>query len=143
LEEGQAEQALAALDKVTIPETADPREPAMLLFLQARCHRLLGNVAKAEVYERQYRAMDSDIQQLRSALDQASAAGQKPEMHRKSGLICVRLGSFSEAVQWLSAVLQANPNDKIAHQALAECYSRRNDPESHERAEYHRQQAQK
>ena len=41
--------------------------------------------------------------------------------------------------RWLQVILQRNPNDRKANQALLDYYAQRNDPESQRRAEALRQ----
>src|SRR5262249_8920838 len=103
----------------------------------------LGNTAKAEETERQYQVMSDDMLQLGRALEHASVAGRDPQLLSRIGLLYYRLGSYTEAIQWLNAALRANPDDKICHQALADCYSHFPDPESQKQAENHRRRAEK
>jgi tetratricopeptide (TPR) repeat protein len=141
LDEGRAEEALATLKTIDIPETPDLRERSMLLFLTAKAHRLLGQLDQAAELERQYREMDGDIQKLGSAMESATAPGQDPNLQRKIGLLYLRLHNATEAQRWFDAVLKVNPDDKIIHRALADYFDSRSDAESRERAAEHRAKA--
>lgn len=118
LDDEKPEEALATLGKVDTRNSADPRERAMLLSLQAKAHRLLGHVAEAEACERRFRAMDDDIQQLGAALGKATKPGDKLALQRQIGLLYLRLGDYDEAQHWFNAVLRVKPDDKIVQQAL-------------------------
>ena len=133
LEDGEGEKALATLGRINArKKSADPRERGMLLSLQAKTLRYLGRTLEAETYERQFRVLNDDLQQLATALGNITNPADQLNLRRQVGLLYLRLGYFDEAQQWLEAVRRARPDDKIVQQALDECQRKVSEAESPE-----------
>jgi predicted Zn-dependent protease len=83
--------------------------------------------------------IEADLILLEKTLDEMSKAPNDAGPRRRAGEICLRNGQVAEGLRWLSGVLDMNPNDKPAHQILADFYESQGDTRQ---AELHRRLAQ-
>jgi tetratricopeptide (TPR) repeat protein len=94
-------------------------------FLFEQCLRQTGKIAQADEQLAKLKRLEADWNALHEITTiKMGAAPQDPELAYQAGVLLMRLGDESNAVQWLQRALQINPNHAPSHRALADYYER-------------------
>jgi tetratricopeptide (TPR) repeat protein len=136
-ERGRLEEALAWL-RVAEGGKADPRETAHQLSLVLG---RMGKSAQAAAYEERFKKIDAASGALEKTLMAILTEPRNPALRHQMGVAHLTLGHEEQAIKWFLSALYEDPAYKPSHQALADYYARRTDPESVRLAAFHRRRA--
>jgi tetratricopeptide (TPR) repeat protein len=128
------DKALTWLKKA---EAVAPLEGDILNALVLACRRL-GRQAEAEAYQHRLDKVQKETARLDEARRQIIRTPNEVGPRYEAGVLCLRLDRAQEALGWLLAVLDLDPDHRATHQALADCYAKLGEPR---RAAYHRSRA--
>jgi tetratricopeptide (TPR) repeat protein len=137
LEGGRLEEALRWL-RLAERGKADEGETAHQLSLVLR---RLGKSAEADAQEKRFQKIDAANRALEKNLTAMLKTPRDPALRHQMGVAHLTLGHEEQAVKWFLSALYEDPAYKPSHQALADYYARRTDPESVRLAAFHRRQA--
>jgi len=118
-----------------------PNRLEAVYHMLATVYRRLGATQEAEVYDRKLEEHAAAVKELLSAAKEHSRNPNDVDLWYKMGTLNLRVGIKDTGEYWLNRVLQANPNDRRAHGAIAGLYRSRPDPESQRKADLHEQRA--
>jgi len=108
------------------------------LYNLFQCLQMLGKQEEAAQIKTKFTALDSDLVQLREAVQQVVKNPHDPEPRYKAGMILLRNGKEPYGVRWLASALVEDPRHAATHRALADYYERSGDSK---RASLHRKWA--
>src|SRR5262245_8839755 len=112
-----------------------------VLQLTATALRRLGRTAEAEDYERRLEQHKADLAELARAMGESGKGPPDGDLFSRIGTLSMRVGRGEDGERWLQRALQENSDDRRAHQALADYYQARPDPDAQRLAEQHRRMA--
>jgi Tfp pilus assembly protein PilF len=99
--------------------TERPAEHDVLYSLY-QCLQRLGKVREAAEIQARLKAVESDLQQLREAIQQVATAPHDPEPRYRAGLILLRNSKDEDGLRWLASALVEDPRHEGARRALAD-----------------------
>ncbi|HZY89344.1 MAG TPA: tetratricopeptide repeat protein [Gemmataceae bacterium] len=123
MQEGQPAEAEGWLRKAVAAFPSDAGSNYQL----ALCLERLGKAGEAEAYHRRRREVEADMKQLQTLYPKTLHNPSDPAPRLEAGLICLRNGQPKEALRWFEGALQADPQHRPTHQALADFYERQGD----------------
>jgi Tfp pilus assembly protein PilF len=106
-----------------------------VLYNLFQCLLRLGKNKEAAEVETKFKAIESDLVQLREAMLQVTVTPHDPEPRYKAGSILLKNGKIKEGLRWLASALAEDPRHKATHGALADYYDQSGDAK---RAAQHR-----
>jgi tetratricopeptide (TPR) repeat protein len=98
-----------------------------VLYNLFQCLQRIGKQEEAAEIKAKFTALDSDLVQLREAIQQVAKTPHDPEPRYKAGLILLRNDRNKDGLRWLASALVENPRHAATHRALAEYYERSGD----------------
>jgi tetratricopeptide (TPR) repeat protein len=136
-EDGRDPEAVRWL-KIAENAGADPQGVSYQL---AQVFRRTGQTAEADRYDRRFTELRDAQRALEPATRAAEAEPNNASLQYEVGRLYLVLGASDAAVQWFHKALTVDPAHRRSHAALADYYARQADPQSANRAEFHRRQA--
>ncbi|HZU35657.1 MAG TPA: tetratricopeptide repeat protein, partial [Gemmataceae bacterium] len=137
------QETLARLKQLEVPANnlEEVKHVLAVTHLLSTTLRHLGRDQEADAYQRRYEQVRADFLELSRALAQVNTGQREPALVRKIALLYPRVGMADYAESWLQMVLQKNPRDREANQALADYYRHRKDAESQRLARHYQAMA--
>lgn len=120
-------------------ERLNPYEPDIVHQL-AEVLNKLGRTQEAQPYFDRYKQLEADLRELTEIMNKLIGEPGDVEKRYRAGMLLLKVGQEG-GVNWLMTVLRENPDHRPTHAALAEFYSRFDDPERRRLAEMHRRRA--
>jgi Tfp pilus assembly protein PilF len=105
------------------------------IYLLVLCLGQRGKETEAHNYRVRLERIDEDLKRLEALNSLVDRRPEDASLRYEAGVICLRSGQEQEALRWLIGALQADPQYRPAHLAVADCYERTGQPEW---AAYHR-----
>jgi len=136
----EAFQKLLRLEP-TADSRSIPNRLQAVYQLLSTVYRRLGATHEAEAYDRKLEEHGAAVKELLAAAKEHSKNPNDSDLWYKMGTLNLRVGIKDTGEYWLKRVVEANPNDRRAHRALADLYRSRPDPESQRKADLHEQRA--
>jgi Tfp pilus assembly protein PilF len=109
-----------------------------VLYNLFQCLLRQGKNTEAAEVQAKFKAVESDLVQLREAMLQVTVTPHDPEPRYKAGSILLKNGKIKEGLRWLGSALVEDPRHKATHRALADYYDQSGDSR---RAAQHRKLA--
>jgi Flp pilus assembly protein TadD len=102
------------------------------------CLQQLDRPEEARQHVERAQEIKADLIRLEKVFQSTVRAPADPAPRLEAGQICLRNGQVAEGLRWLYGALEAAPDDKPTHAALADFFASQGDAE---KAEHHRQLA--
>jgi predicted Zn-dependent protease len=96
-------------------------------FIQ--CLRKVGKSAEAARWDKRLQEHELDRARLEKAAQAAAAAPRDPEPRCQAGRIMLRNGLEDEGMRWLVSALRQDPDHAPTHQALADYFEKKGQPQ--------------
>ena len=126
LDEGKSDEAVKYLRQA---ETQSPSHPKTH-YLLAQALRTLQRLDESAVYEAKWRAYE-ELLRRRGEVEKLLANDSKNvPLLCEAGELSFRVGDDAAGLKWLNAALRLAPNHRPAHEALAEYYERKGNPQA-------------
>ncbi len=126
-----------ALDWFRKAEKAAPYEPEVLGSL-ILVYRQLNRPGEAAGYQRRVEELKALDKRLSDVRTQVVRNPTDPAPRVEAGKLCLALHRPEAAMDWLLGAITADPDNRAAHEALAECFDQLGEPA---RAAFHRARA--
>jgi tetratricopeptide (TPR) repeat protein len=97
------------------------------LYNLFQCLQKQGKQKEAAEFEAKFKAVESDLVELRETMKQIATRPHDPEPRYRAGTIFLRNGKSDEGLRWLTSALLEDPGHRRTHQALAEYHERLGD----------------
>ena len=124
------------------PDHADiSHRTRTVLNLLATVLRRLGRIDEARRYEAEVEQAAADYEELKKALAENSERPHDGACLDRVGVLYLKIGMTDAGKACLEQALRVNPDDPVAHRALADYYAGRDDPDSRRLAAEHRRLA--
>jgi tetratricopeptide (TPR) repeat protein len=137
-EDGRDQEAIRWLN-VAATAGADPQGVSYQL---SQVFRRTGQTVEADRYERRCTELRDAQRALEPATRAAEQESNNADRQYEVGRLYLVLGAADAAAQWFQRALTADPAHRPSHAALGDYFSRLADPQSANRAEFHRRHAQ-
>lgn len=118
LRQGRPAEAEPLLRR-TVEQAPHDRDARLAL---ATCLEHLGRSEEARAQLKRFHAIEAEMKKLQEAFETTIKAPAELAPRRQAARICLRNGQPSEALRWLLGVIDLAPDDREAHQLLAEYY---------------------
>ncbi len=100
-----------------------PHEHSIIHNMQ-RCLERLDKKAEAKTWSARLDRLRADEGRMRNLMQEVMASPDDPDLRYQIGMIFLRNGLAEDGCRWLDMTLQADPQHRSAHQALAEHYDK-------------------
>jgi Tfp pilus assembly protein PilF len=98
-----------------------------LLYSLFQALQKMGKQKEAAEIQAKFKAIESDLIELREAILQIGATPHDAEARCQAGLILLRNGKDKDGLRWLASALREDPRHAATHRALADYYERSGD----------------
>ena len=102
------------------------------------CLERAGKAEEARQHFERFKQVEADLLRLDALLKVVVNSPRDPAPRREAAMICLRNGQSTEALRWLQGALEAAPDDKATHAALADYFAGQGDLNG---SSYHRQRS--